>query len=84
MPILNFEFKVKTENLENLENKFLSLASEFIGEDYQTDTYFNMQTGRLKLREGNIENSLIYYERENTAGAKQLTYYYIHTILTGL
>ncbi len=71
MSILNFEFKAKTNELENLENKFLDLTPEFIGEDYQTDTYFNVLTGRLKLREGNIENALIYYERQNTAGAKQ-------------
>lgn len=52
----------------------------FIGEDHQVDTYFNIlspplqsfggQAGRLKLREGNIENALIHYEREDTAGAK--------------
>ncbi len=43
---------------------------KFIGEDHQIDTYFNVQTGRLKLREGNIENALIQYEREDFAGAK--------------
>ncbi len=42
----------------------------FIGEDHQIDTYFNVQSGRLKLREGNIENALIHYEREDFAGAK--------------
>lgn len=71
MPILNFEFKSKTTELDNLEKKLLTLHPKFIGEDHQTDTYFNIPEGRLKLREGNIENSLIYYERENTAGAKQ-------------
>ena len=30
-----------------------------------------MTRGRLKLREGNIENSLIWYERQNITGAKQ-------------
>ena len=44
---------------------------EFIGMDLQTDTYFKVNQGRLKLREGNIENSLIYYDRQNLAGAKQ-------------
>jgi predicted adenylyl cyclase CyaB len=29
-----------------------------------------VQKGRLKLREGNIENSLINYDRENIAGSK--------------
>ena len=71
MAILNFEFKARTTELENLENKFLDLDPKFIGEDNQTDTYFNVTRGRLKLREGNIENALIYYERENTTGAKQ-------------
>jgi predicted adenylyl cyclase CyaB len=71
MQILNFEFKAKTTDLDNLEKRFLDLNPEFIGEDNQTDTYFNVTIGRLKLREGNIENSLIWYERENTAGAKR-------------
>ena len=71
MAILNFEFKARTTELENLEKKFLELDPKFIGEDNQTDTYFNVTRGRLKLREGNIENSLIWYERANTAGAKQ-------------
>ncbi|MGZ5191345.1 MAG: CYTH domain-containing protein, partial [Flavisolibacter sp.] len=35
------------------------------------DTYFNAAKGRLKLREGNIENALIHYERSDTAEAKQ-------------
>jgi predicted adenylyl cyclase CyaB len=71
MPILNFEFKVRTTALDILEKKFLELDPKFIGEDNQTDTYFNVSKGRLKLREGNIENSLIYYERPNTSGTKQ-------------
>jgi len=73
MPITNFEFKAKAENVNDLENKLKQFNPEYIGEDNQIDTYFNVSTGRLKLREGNIENSLIYYERENTAGAKQST-----------
>lgn len=71
MPHLNFEFKAKTNKLADLENKFLQLKPLFAGEDHQTDTYFNVPAGRLKLREGNIEHSLIYYERENTTKAKQ-------------
>lgn len=71
MSILNFEFKARTTELDNLEKKLLTLNPKFIGEDNQTDTYFNVAKGRLKLREGNIENSLIYYERQNTANAKQ-------------
>jgi adenylate cyclase class 2 len=71
MPNINFEFKAKAINLDALEKKLLSLHPAYIGEDRQVDTYFNVIRGRLKLREGNIENALIYYERTNTAGAKQ-------------
>lgn len=71
MSIINFEFKAKTTELNKLEKKLSELKPTFIGEDNQTDTYFNVTKGRLKLREGNIENSLIYYERKNTADVKQ-------------
>jgi adenylate cyclase, class 2 len=71
MTILNFEFKARTNDLKNLEDQLLLLNPKFIGEDNQTDTYFNVTKGRLKLREGNIENSLIWYERKNIAGARQ-------------
>ena len=70
MNILNFEFKAHTKNLTELEEKLLQLNPKFIGEDRQIDTYFNVSNGRLKLREGNIENSLIHYERENLADVK--------------
>lgn len=71
MATVNFEFKARAADIAALENKLQTLNPVFIGEDHQIDTYFNVSTGRLKLREGNIENSLIYYERINTAGAKQ-------------
>lgn len=73
MPIINFEFKAKADNLAELENKLRLLHPVFKGEDHQIDTYFNVHTGRLKLREGNIENALIHYEREDAAEAKQST-----------
>lgn len=68
--ILNFEFKASAKDIHRLEQKLQTLDPTFIGEDRQTDTYFNVTKGRLKLREGNIENALIFYERENTADAK--------------
>ena len=68
---LNIEFKAITNNLAAAEEKLQTLKPLFVGEDHQIDTYFNVTNGRLKLREGNIEYSLIYYERENTSDAKQ-------------
>jgi len=70
MNLRNFEFKARVNDLKKLEQKLLKLNPVFKGEDHQTDTYFNVPKGRLKLREGNIENALIYYEREDKATAK--------------
>ncbi|HZH67141.1 MAG TPA: class IV adenylate cyclase [Flavisolibacter sp.] len=67
----NFEFKAKHEDIEAAENILLKHNPVFIGEDHQVDTYFNVPNGRLKLREGTIEQVLIFYERSNNASAKQ-------------
>jgi predicted adenylyl cyclase CyaB len=71
MNIKNFEFKAKVYNLEDYENKLLKLNPIFKGTDHQIDTYFNVTKGRLKLREGTIEHSLINYDRENINDSKQ-------------
>jgi adenylate cyclase, class 2 len=71
MSILNIEFKAISNNIDELEARLVSLQPIFIGEDNQKDTYYNVIEGRLKLREGNIENALIWYSREDFAGAKQ-------------
>lgn len=70
MPILNIEFKAIAHDLAHAEQMLLQQSPVFKGEDHQVDTYFNVPNGRLKLREGNIENALIHYERANTAGSK--------------
>lgn len=71
MDILNIEFKAKVKSADACEQKLLTLQPKFIGEDLQTDTYFNVAEGRLKLREGNIENALIRYRREEVKGLKK-------------
>ena len=71
MQVTNVEWKARRKDIDILEKKLLTLSPKFIGEDHQVDTYFSVAKGRLKLREGNIENSLIYYERNNVADSKQ-------------
>jgi len=68
---LNIEIKAKCLDHEKVRGILKSLNADFKGTDHQVDTYFNVTKGRLKLREGNIENHLIFYERENKEGPKQ-------------
>ena len=70
MPI-NFEFKARTTSNSELEKLVQQKEHIYKGLDHQKDTYFNVNNGRMKLREGNIENALIHYERKNEAGPKQ-------------
>jgi adenylate cyclase class 2 len=67
----NYEFKARVDDLQEYERKLLTIDPEFRGTDHQTDTYFNVKRGRLKLREGNIENALINYDRDDIAGSKK-------------
>jgi predicted adenylyl cyclase CyaB len=71
MKITNFEFKARSNDIGLLETKLLKLDPDFKGEDHQIDTYFGVEKGRLKLREGNIENSFIFYERKDVSDSKQ-------------
>ena len=68
---LNVEIKAKCSDQEKVRVVLKSHNADFKGVDHQIDTYFIVPTGRLKLREGNIENSLIFYEREDVKGPKQ-------------
>jgi adenylate cyclase class 2 len=67
---LNVEIKARSNNAEEIRQWLLANGADFKGTDNQTDTYFNVSNGRLKLRQGNIENSLIHYVRSNQAGPK--------------
>lgn len=71
MNVLNVEIKAYCKHPERMETHLYKENAVFKGTDHQTDTYFNVTRGRLKLREGNIENALIYYHRSNEAGPKK-------------
>jgi adenylate cyclase, class 2 len=70
MSYLNVEIKARCSDPSFVRNYLVSKGADLKGTDHQTDTYFNVYNGRLKLREGNIENNLIYYERSDQAGPK--------------
>lgn len=71
MDILNIEIKAHCANPEAIRKILLNNKAVFKGEDHQIDTYFVVPSGRLKLREGNIENTLIFYDRVEVKGIKK-------------
>lgn len=71
MSHINIEIKTRCDDPERIKSILESEGADFKGIDHQIDTYFKIPHGRLKLREGNIERNLIYYERENEQGPKQ-------------
>ncbi|MFH1608641.1 MAG: class IV adenylate cyclase [Patescibacteria group bacterium] len=67
----NIEIKAKCSDFKKIRKILISQKADFKGIDHQIDTYFKINNGRLKLREGNIENDLIFYNRENKKGPKK-------------
>lgn len=68
---INIEIKAQCANPKHIKQILESHKADFKGIDHQIDTYFSVPNGRLKLREGIIENALIYYKRNNQTGPKQ-------------
>lgn len=70
MAYLNVEIKARCNHPGIVREYLQAHHAEFKGLDEQTDTYFCVPNGRLKLREGLIENNLIQYQRPDQAGPK--------------
>ena len=68
----NVEIKARTNNSDGIRAWLEKAGARYIGLDHQVDTFFHLPEGkgRLKLREGNIENALIHYQRPNREGPK--------------
>lgn len=69
----NVEIKAKSSNHEFVRGFLQSHKADFRWIDHQIDTYFKVSNWRLKLREGDIENDLIFYERSDVQWLKQST-----------
>jgi adenylate cyclase class 2 len=67
------ELKARVGDHEFLRKNLSALGAEHVGTFRQSDFYFKVPEGRLKLREvkDNSTVELIYYERENVAGPKR-------------
>lgn len=71
MSHLNVEIKARCSHTDQIRLVLKQHKAVFRGVDRQVDTYFKLPHGRLKLREGNIENYLIHYDRPDTPGPKR-------------
>ncbi len=67
MKRVNFEFKARMRDERRVRKTLKRLRARYVGLDHQLDTYFDAPAGRLKVREGRIENALIFYRRANSA-----------------
>jgi len=71
MKHVNYEFKARLRDEEGVRAALKKLRARHIGNDRQVDTYFRVPRGRLKVREGRIENALIFYQRTNSPRPRQ-------------
>jgi predicted adenylyl cyclase CyaB len=71
MKHLNFEFKARLNSEQRVREALKRLDARFVGTDHQIDTYFRVPCGRLKVREGRLENALIFYWRSDARRARQ-------------
>jgi adenylate cyclase, class 2 len=70
MSHLNIEIKARCADLDAARAVLVARGARRQGLDRQRDTYFAAPGGRLKLREGDIELSLIHYDRDDAPGPK--------------
>jgi adenylate cyclase class IV len=68
---VNVEIKARRQEPAQAKERALAAGAVAVGDDHQVDTYFRVPHGRLKLRQGRIENTLIRYHRADTPGARE-------------
>jgi len=71
MKHVNFEFKARLRDEEHIRAVLKKLRARYVGTDRQVDTYFRVPQGRLKVRQGRIENALIFYLRPDSPRARR-------------
>ena len=66
------ELKARADSLDDYGKRLQEMKADHIGTFHQTDTYFEVPKGRLKLREteGTQKAQIVYYEREDIPGPK--------------
>lgn len=71
----NIEIKARIGSVEAVEPKVVKIAGSGPVEIFQDDTFFQCETGRLKLRAfSENHGELIFYKRSNQTGPKESFY----------
>lgn len=68
---LNLELKARCADPARVRRVLEEAGADFRGTDAQRDVYFAVGEGRLKLRRGTIERSLVFYRRADWAGTRR-------------
>lgn len=74
----NAEIKARCRDPRTTGKALRAVGADYHGTDRQIDTYFRVDQGRLKLRQGEIETALIHYHRPDAVAARwsdALVYY---------
>ena len=71
----DFNIKANVTDLSRTERALADMQATFVGVDNQKDTYFSVPKGKLKLREGTIENLITHYERVDEKGMERTIVY---------
>jgi predicted adenylyl cyclase CyaB len=73
--LTNLEIKARCADLDAARERARAVATDHLGIDRQTDTYFVTRRGRLKLRESSLSGGqLIPYLRPDQRGPKNSDY----------
>src|SRR5262249_20128818 len=74
----NLELKARYADLRSAAERLQTFGARVAGFEQQTDTYFRVPQGRLKLREINGQSAgLIWYERPDHTAVKSSRYYLV-------
>jgi len=79
MKHINIEIKAKCFHLEMAEAFFIGYNAKFAGVDLQKDIYFNIPSGRLKLRKA-ISRITLFFTTEIIKRTKQPDFYFATVI----
>jgi adenylate cyclase class IV len=78
--VRNLELKVRLADPKAKHARALALGAELWGDLRQTDTYYAVPNGRLKLREtAGLQAELIYYDRDESSPARLSDYETAHS-----